>query len=86
VTRFKFRLWLKATVNSAFNNAIYLLRTAKRRELHKAIINKSGYSDMLWPLFAVGCRCGCDPLQVPPLEMTEVGLGWQNGGIKQSGN
>ena len=33
--------------NSAFNNAIYLLRMAKRRELHKAIINKSGYSDML---------------------------------------
>ena len=62
--RFKFRLWLKATLNSAFgndgdllkiverrvaadnsafNNAIYLLRTAKRRELHKAIINKSGH-------------------------------------------
>ena len=53
--------------SSAFNNAIYLLRTAKRRELHKAIINKSGYSDMLWPLFAAGRRCGCDPLQVPPL-------------------
>ena len=45
--RFKFRLWLKATVSSVFNNAIYLLRMAKRRELHKAIINKSGYSDML---------------------------------------
>ena len=22
---------------------------------------------MLWPLFAAGRRCGCDPLQVPPV-------------------
>jgi len=40
---------------------------AKRRKLHKAIINKSGYSDMLWPLFLRRCAtpnsaCGWKPL------------------------
>ena len=37
---------------------------AKRRELHKAIINKSGYSDMLWPLF-----CGNVPIQIMPIKI-----------------
>ena len=28
--------------------------------------------------------CGNVPLQVPPLELSELFAGWQNGGVKQS--
>ena len=60
--RFKFRHW----------KWLRLAERGKTAGLHKAIINKSGYSDMLWPLFAAGRRCGCDPLQVPPLEIMAI--------------
>jgi len=58
------------------------LRLAKRGKTagsNKAIIN---IKRSRWQ--AVTAFCGNVPLQVPPLELSELFAGWQNGGVKQS--
>ena len=38
----------------------------------------------LWLKATVSSACGCEPHQIPPLEMFEVGDNLQNGGVIES--